>query len=311
MNKKQAVLLFKIVITLLVYGYLFTRFRHLKDEISIPETLHLLKDIKYLFFTGLFAANLLLETLKWQCLLNPVYRTGFIDSLASVLVGFSLAIFTPNRSGDWFGKIIKIPNKLRKTGIMAAMYGSVWQTLTIGVAGLATLQFSITAPVVKPGVPLLVFLLLTGMLLVFKTKFINWITGFGIIQRYLGVLKRFPTYTMRTETAIAFFTIARYVVFVLQFSYLMEVFTGIGFVNILTTTSIYFFIVTFIPSFTIVEPGIRISAAMYLFTSFSSNTVAIALAPLLIWVVNLAIPAVVGNIILNLGTIKTNKHTFS
>ena len=45
------------------------------------------------------------ESLKWQFLMNKVERISFLKAYEAIFSGISVSIFTPNRMGEWFGRV--------------------------------------------------------------------------------------------------------------------------------------------------------------------------------------------------------------
>jgi len=74
---------------------------------------------------------------------------------------------------------------------------------------------------------------------------------------------------------------------------------------IISITLTYLFL-TLIPTTTLVELGVRGSLAIFFVGIFSENTLGIVLASIFIWIINIAIPAIVGSFFL-LKTLRTNK----
>ncbi|NPA45090.1 MAG: hypothetical protein GXO49_06120, partial [Chlorobi bacterium] len=58
-----------------------------------------------------------------------------------------------------------------------------------------------------------------------------------------------------------------------------------------------YFISSVIPTFTFAEIGIRGTAAIFFIGMFSSNIVGIISATALLWIINLAIPAIIGSVL--------------
>ncbi|MBI3236044.1 MAG: hypothetical protein HYZ42_18750, partial [Bacteroidetes bacterium] len=72
----------------------------------------------------------------------------------------------------------------------------------------------------------------------------------------------------------------------------------IGFFSGLMATSAVFFIQTAVPTVALFELGIRSAGAIGIFTLYNSNEPMIIIASILLWLINLIIPALVGLIFL-------------
>jgi hypothetical protein len=94
------------------------------------------------------------------------------------------------------------------------------------------------------------------------------------------------------------FTFLRYVCFVGQFAIWLIFFKistppSLMIANLLT----YFFIITIVPSFLLADLGLRGSVALLLFGMFTQQTASLILATFMLWLLNVALPAMAGSII--------------
>ena len=102
------------------------------------------------------------------------------------------------------------------------------------------------------------------------------------------------------------FSSTRYVVFSLQYWFLMNVFgLDLSFSIACTIIPIIFLVQTIVPSIAVAELGIRGNVALYLLTPFAENAIGIIAATFSLWLINLIIPAVIGFFI----TLKTDFYT--
>ena len=86
--------------------------------------------------------NLSLETLKFRLLTSQFLPTGFGLLFKSVLGGMAVAIVTPNRIGEYAGRVLFLKKKYGWQAVVATVVGSLSQLLAILVFGLAgTLLF--------------------------------------------------------------------------------------------------------------------------------------------------------------------------
>jgi uncharacterized membrane protein len=91
------------------------------------------------------------------------------------------------------------------------------------------------------------------------------------------------------------YSFLRYVVFFVQYWLLLEAF-NIHFTTIssLWLVPVCFLIASAIPTFLISELGVRSSVAVLVFGSLSDNNLSIISASVLLWFINIGIPAIVG-----------------
>ena len=92
-------------------------------------------------------------------------------------------------------------------------------------------------------------------------------------------------------------SIFRYSIFIVQF-YLLIYFFGIelNFWSCAISSMLTFYIVTIIPTFSLSEIGIRGSIAVVFFGIFTNQYAEIISASTLLWITNVGIPALIGNV---------------
>jgi hypothetical protein len=110
------------------------------------------------------------------------------------------------------------------------------------------------------------------------------------------MLKRFTT---REQIEILSISLIRYSIYTAQYLILlhwmnvhMPVFQGFF------MCALFFWITAIIPSITLIELGERGAIGLYLFYHFSDNTIGILTATVVIWCINLIIPAIVGSVLI-------------
>jgi hypothetical protein len=82
----------------------------------------------------LMPLNWLFETQKWLTLLRKIESISFYQALKVVLVGLSLSLFTPNRVGEYGGRVMMVSKGNRLHAVWATMVGisSQWIVLVVG-----------------------------------------------------------------------------------------------------------------------------------------------------------------------------------
>ena len=89
----------------------------------------------------------------------------------------------------------------------------------------------------------------------------------------------------------------RYIVFLMQFYILLMAFDiQVGFQIAVTVIALIFFVSSFIPSFATTEVITRGATAVYLFNLANIDTSFVIIVSLLLWAINLAIPALLGGL---------------
>lgn len=83
--------------------------------------------------------NWLLETRKWIHLMQPVEQVRMRKAFKAVLAGLTVSMFTPNRMGEYGGRILMVSPKNRIRSIFATLVGSMSQWLILVGGGLVGL----------------------------------------------------------------------------------------------------------------------------------------------------------------------------
>src|ERR1700694_1429429 len=84
-----------------------------------------------------------IEARKWQVALRPVGRIPFRDAFRAILTGITMASFTPNRMGEYLGRMLYVEEGKRLESISLNMVCSMAQlliTLFMGMAGVLYLR---------------------------------------------------------------------------------------------------------------------------------------------------------------------------
>jgi hypothetical protein len=251
------------------------------------------------------------EARKWQLLMNVLQPISFITAYKSVLCGVTFSLNTPNRMGEFAGRIIFVDEGKRLKAITLSIAGGMAQliiTMLMGCFGLMYLRYGAEVSKSLSGISgfwLNIFLcgsILSALVFVFFFFRMHWLTRLleklpfgGRLSKYINVLETFDAKILLRLLSISFF---RYIVFVLQYIFMLQllqveqnVWTGFWIVTVM------FWILAIIPSFAIADLGIRGTVAKTLF-SYSLNTIGILTATFGIWFVNLFIPALIGSLLI-------------
>ena len=266
----------------------------------------------------LMVVNWGIESLKWQFLMNKVERISFLKSYEAVLSGISVSIFTPNRVGEWFGRVFIMRKANPWKGVFITMIGSFSQLLITIIIGAVSLVFYIPiyfhdaafySNYLLYGLVLLVLVIIGSLLLIFLN--VNALPGFVSrfiskrfvhFNEYLNVISYYSTLELIT---VMVFSFLRYCVFAMQFYILLMMFSvHIPFLHGIMIISMIFFVMTAIPTVTLAELGIRGSVALQLIglyfermgTITDKIEIGILSSTSTLWLINLAIPALLGTL---------------
>ena len=118
-----------------------------------------------------------------------------------------------------------------------------------------------------------------------------------IQKRLRGYVEVFSLYSTRELSLTLGYSLLRYIVFSAQFYLLLIVFNvDIAMISAFALIALTFFTMAIIPTVALTELGVRGSVALYFLSQVSENTTGIITATFVLWVINLALPAIIGSI---------------
>lgn len=248
--------------------------------------------------------NLGAEATKWQLLINKLHPISLLQSLQSVVAGISFSIFTPKRIGEYAGRVITL--KKNKSDAVAALFVSnlsqAIANLLIGLvsialfAGLYSLSMKHFHWIVSVACITIFALFLLYFNLPWLTK---QLSNFRLFHSRFISIQQLDKYSMKELLQLLFYSMAKYLIFILQFVLIIKAF-GIQislFIGIVCASCV-FFVKTLLPVPATVELAARGSIAIFFFSQFTENHIGILVASILLWVVNLAIPALAGSLLI-------------
>jgi hypothetical protein len=320
-GNKNIKLIFKYVLAPLLAAWLFySLYQQIKSQPHLHESITLIKDAPFgkqawKFWVVIFLAlvNWGIEARKWQVLVKPIQQMSFWRAYKSVLSGVALSLNTPNRMGEYGGRILYLKEGNRIKGISLSIAGSISQliiTLILGCCGLMYILFfqtTHTGPLMGFSVfwiRILLFIssLITVLLILFffrlswLIKLVEKIPATKKIITYINVLEEFTAKLLLRLLSLSFF---RYLVFVIQYILLLQVLdVQIFWVESFWIISILFLVLAIVPSFAIADLGIRGKFSTELLSMYSMNTLGILGTTFGIWFINLFIPALAGSILI-------------
>jgi len=267
-----------------------------------------------LFVVLLMPANLLLESRKWQFLMQKMEAVSLWEAVKAVLAGISVSVFLPNRVGDYLGRVFVLKKADRIQATLATILGSMAQLLTTLLFGLVSFAFfllrwiNLNSALNQWALSGLVFSTVLAMaVLVFSylnfavfSEVIRRVSGrvYNKIARYAEV---FSWYDIKELLFVLFISILRYLVFSLQFYVLLRIFrVQVDYLHAMMVIGLIYLLMSIIPTIALSEIGVRGSVSLYVFGLFFGGTATellmrhIVAASSALWLLNLALPAVLG-----------------
>jgi len=248
--------------------------------------------------------NLGLETRKW---LVPLRQTAepmpFATAWRAVWAGVTTGLFTPNRIGEYGGRLLFVPAAQRWAALAYTWVGRLAQMLATLLTGGAAWLFLASGP----GLPFpQVRALVVGSPLVWAagslalgaalTGMVWWgLPRLRLFARWRALGQawgRLSTYLLIHMTGWA---LLRYAVFATQSVCLLYVFGGESVLPLsYAVVALAFWVRSLIPSITLSELGIRESVALAVMVPYGWLPTTVLAASFTLFALNLLLPALVG-----------------
>jgi hypothetical protein len=252
----------------------------------------------------LIPVNWGLETWKWRALAGKLEAIPYWRAYRGVMTGLCLGFITPNRVGDYAGRILELRTDRRTDAIGAVFLGRVSQmliTLCIGSLGLFYLSARFPDNPGSGGLWLagiltvaLAVALLGGLLYSrLLPRVMGWVRPLRPLKPYLAVLE---TYSPADIGRVLLISLLRYTVFSVQFGLLLSLFgVRLSLPETVAGVAATYLLKSLLPSFNALgDLGLREVSALYFFSLFGQQHLPVLTASLSLWLLNIAFPAVVG-----------------
>ncbi len=311
---------FKLLLAILAFWFVYRKITkqneaegyllQLKEAFNKTETLFFLLTV---FVLMVF--NWLTEAWKWKLMINRLESISLFRSFEAVCSGLTISIFTPNRIGEYAGRVFHLAkaNKIQATLVTVIENTSqLLATMLIGaIASVYYFTFYGELPFfISLGICLTLGIVSSiALLAFFNIRFLgNILKRLKFSSKWQSMFHVLTEY--KTSELLHVFSLAllRYAIFVVQFYLLIKMYGGdSAFFPSMIMIAMTYLVITIIPSYTLVELGIRGAAATYFFSKITIDILPILNAVFSLWIINLAIPAFAGAIFMLNFRLEKNK----
>jgi uncharacterized membrane protein YbhN (UPF0104 family) len=269
-----------------------------EDRSGFMGAFQLFSDNKGALFLVIFLMpfNWLMEVLKWKNSIKPITQITMSNAIIGVLAGVAMGFVTPHAIGDYFAKVFSINHKDRKKALGLILISRLMQMLPTAFFGIVAFYifsqknlsqidfpFSITYPILS----FLGFLIIIIFVIIFLNR------KHPRIKDYIQPVKSMG---FKLITILAGLSFLRYIIFSTQFLLLLSVlnlkinvflqFMGIAFM---------FLAKSILPTFNFLSDlGIREFSVALFFESLEVEVAPIIASGLILWLINIALPAFIG-----------------
>jgi hypothetical protein len=302
----------------LLFAWLgFSVYQEITAQKDLPAYLHqLYKSIDSPVFLLLLLVVLLMllqwmfEAVKWQLLLKQHINLSIAKAMMMVFTGISFSIATPNRFGEFVGRIVHLPKDLRLQATGYTFIGNFAQLIVTCIAGSIGLlviesshftnslpKLEVLAMFVKWSAPIFTILF---VFIYFKASlFFSWVAQIKVLQRWQDKLVQLSALSPILLTKVMFYALLRYAIILLQYWLMFEVIgVEVDLFQTCIAISIMLFILSIVPTISLVELGLRWQISILVFAPFTENVFGLTMGVTLIWILNMIVPAGVGAILM-------------
>src|SRR6187401_444099 len=305
LNKNIKIFLNYVLGPLLFAWLSYSVFNQIKNQPNLEESWVNIKasftDTRVLNFILVFVLmfmNWSLEALKWKISVQGVQPVSFFKSLKAIFSGVSFSVTTPNRTGEYLGRVLYMDDGNRLRVISLTILGSISQlmvTVFFGLLGLLILETDITKMNLSGWMEWLKDLGIIGasFAFIFLTVFyfrigwlVKWIDKIPAIKKYIWLINELE----KTDTTL--------LLRLLSISLLRYLGVEVNWWQGFWATAIVFFVMAITPTIELFEVVKKMYVTKEIFAIFTVNTLAIGFVTTTIWVINLVIPAAIGSLLI-------------
>jgi len=247
--------------------------------------------------------NSTLEAYKWFSLVSWAEPIRYRTALTSYLAGVAFSVITPNRIGEYPGRILYLGGSNTFSYINISVSGVVSQLAgmyTVGLVGL--IYYNVVTPAPLAQLALAVCLTLNIFIAIVYWRFHSWLPRMEqsrVLRRfavYGRMLSRVPAADKRKVLAVS---VLRVCVFTAQYLFLLRwMNVDIPLLPGFCLGALFFWVMAVVPSLALTELGIRGAVSLYIFGHYSPNSIGILAATTAMWVMNIVLPAILGSLLI-------------
>ncbi len=300
---------FKLLIAVIAFWFVYKKISEQKDSeayfLQLKEALGQSNTmISLILVLVLMFFNWLTEALKWKLMIARIEKISLFRSLEAVCSGLTISIFTPNRIGEYAGRVFHLEKANKIQATLITVVENVSQLIaTLLIGSIASIYyFSVFSELSFSLSFLFITILLTvsfiSLLGFFNIRFLeNVLLRFRFLKKWQSVFHVLSEYSMSELLKVFSLAVLRYFIFVLQFYILIRIYGGdTAFIPSVIMIAMTYLVITIVPSIALVEFGIRGAAASYFFSTITLDILPVLNAVFSLWLINLAIPALAGAI---------------
>lgn len=309
-NNKPYLRIFNMLLIFAAYAYLAYKLVIFDNYASFFAAFTHANTWFYLAITIIFLLmplNVVAEAGKWRVLLSKIEKMTIWGAQRQVYYGFVGAFITPYHAGDYPARAMLIKDKDNwSAAVGLGLVGTVAMLVVELIFGIPAtwlfVSYNQSLPMQYFAVAFIVIILLLSVL-PHIVRYLSQKEWKYTQMRQLSVALSNVSYSLFMKTIA--WSLLRYAIWAVQLALALHV-CGVGMTleQYLIAIPLYYMVVAFFPSLPALNVAIRGSWSLIIFGVFSPNTAAIALAVVLIWLINTVVPMLIGSILYKNGKTK-------
>ena len=302
--------IFNVLLILAAYGYLVYRLTIFDDYSSFLTAFKTADTGLWLTLIAallLMPINVAVEACKWLLLLRQTEPMTIWGAQRQVYYGYVGAFITPYHAGDYPARAMLLKDKRNfSAAIGVGLVGTVALLVVELIFGVPATWLFISY---HPAIPMQYFaiafivLILLLSLLPHLVRYLSRREWKNTQMSQLSVALSHMSYPLFMKTIA--WSMLRYGIWAVQLALTLH-FCGVEMtpVQYLIAIPFYYMVVAIFPSLPALNIAIRGSWSLIIFGVFSQNVAGIALAILLIWLINTVLPMLIGSILYRGGKLR-------
>jgi len=299
----------KIIIVLaswIFVGYKISKFENIENLRSYFTDLNTSQIVYLVLILLLMPLNWLLEAIKWRNLIFSIEKLGIFKSLLAVWAGVTIGSITPNRIGEFSGRILFLKKENRITASGLTLYGDLSQfiiTFCIGLSSfLILIKFNLLSSTIQSFETVVITIsfiaIIISSLIYFRiNSIVNYLRKIKILKKLSGKFNKFDQISTKLKLKTLLISALRYLVFTSQFYFALRFFKiEIGITEAFIAIASVYLASTVIPNIPFAEIGIRLSFSAIFIGFFTSKIAEILLSSTMIYLINVLFPIIFGGI---------------
>lgn len=312
LNFKKA-LFFSIKLIIVIIAWYFVYYK-LKNSGSFSDFLKVIGRVFKTNYFGIISLlllmlfNWLLETIKWKYLIVKIEKIKLYKAILYVWAGVCIGSITPNRIGEFIGRVLFLKPENREKASSLTLFVDLAQLIITIIFGSFALLVLFNKQFVGEGnifhknliyifiiisliISLGIYLCINRVILFLKNRKIR----FNFLSKFFDL----PNIYIKDRLYLLLLSLLRYFVFSFQYFVALRIFgLEISFFSSFLASSAMFLAAHLIPNIAIAEAGVRISFAIIFFGLFTNQIHLISSISILIYLINIAVPIIIGGIFL-------------